>query len=227
MGGDIGMEKTDTYQLKIKRRTTMAIILKRLLDIMLSIIGIIIALPIMLVVMLCIKWEDKGPALFIQTRTGKDDRPFSIYKFRSMKVRNEEVLKEEHVYEWEDGVPDTFVFKDVGETNPNVTKVGAFIRRTSLDELPQLFNVFIGNMSFIGPRPEIPAITSRYSAQQKKRLDVKPGITGWAQVNGRSSVTNGEKMKMDYYYIENYSLRLDIIILIRTVKVVLTSRGAV
>ncbi|WP_260451663.1 sugar transferase [Listeria booriae] len=221
------MEKTDTYQLKIKRRTTMAIILKRLLDIMLSIIGIIIALPIMLVVMLCIKWEDKGPALFIQTRTGKDDRPFSIYKFRSMKVRNEEVLKEEHVYEWEDGVPDTFVFKDVGETNPNVTKVGAFIRRTSLDELPQLFNVFIGNMSFIGPRPEIPAITSRYSAQQKKRLDVKPGITGWAQVNGRSSVTNGEKMKMDYYYIENYSLRLDIIILIRTVKVVLTSRGAV
>ncbi|MBC1890010.1 sugar transferase [Listeria booriae] len=205
----------------------MAIILKRLLDIMLSIIGIIIALPIMLVVMLCIKWEDKGPALFIQTRTGKDDRPFSIYKFRSMKVRNEEALKEEHVYEWEDGVPDTFVFKDVGETNPNVTKVGAFIRRTSLDELPQLFNVFIGNMSFIGPRPEIPAITSRYSAQQKKRLDVKPGITGWAQVNGRSSVTNGEKMKMDYYYIENYSLRLDIIILIRTVKVVLTSRGAV
>ncbi|WP_260445034.1 sugar transferase [Listeria booriae] len=221
------MEKTDTYQLKIKRRTTMAIILKRLLDIILSIIGIIIALPIMLVVMLCIKWEDKGPALFIQTRTGKDDRPFSIYKFRSMKVRNEEALKEEHVYEWEDGVPDTFVFKDVGETNPNVTKVGAFIRRTSLDELPQLFNVFIGNMSFIGPRPEIPAITSRYSAQQKKRLDVKPGITGWAQVNGRSSVTNGEKMKMDYYYIENYSLRLDIIILIRTVKVVLTSRGAV
>ncbi|MBC1896057.1 sugar transferase [Listeria booriae] len=205
----------------------MAIILKRLLDIMLSIIGIIIALPIMLVVMLCIKWEDKGPALFIQTRTGKDNRPFSIYKFRSMKVRNEEALKEEHVYEWEDGVPDTFVFKDVGETNPNVTKVGAFIRRTSLDELPQLFNVFIGNMSFIGPRPEIPAITSRYSAQQKKRLDVKPGITGWAQVNGRSSVTNGEKMKMDYYYIENYSLRLDIIILIRTVKVVLTSRGAV
>ncbi|WP_260450973.1 sugar transferase [Listeria booriae] len=221
------MEKTETYQLKIKRRTTMAIILKRLLDIILSIIGIIIALPIMLVVMLCIKWEDKGPALFIQTRTGKDDRPFSIYKFRSMKVRNEEALKEEHVYEWEDGVPDTFVFKDVGETNPNVTKVGAFIRRTSLDELPQLFNVFIGNMSFIGPRPEIPAITSRYSAQQKKRLDVKPGITGWAQVNGRSSVTNGEKMKMDYYYIENYSLRLDIIILIRTVKVVLTSRGAV
>ncbi|WP_312028237.1 sugar transferase [Listeria booriae] len=221
------MEKTDTYQLKIKRRTTMAIILKRLLDIILSIIGIIIALPIMLVVMLCIKWEDKGPALFIQTRTGKDNRPFSIYKFRSMKVRNEEALKEEHVYEWEDGVPDTFVFKDVGETNPNVTKVGAFIRRTSLDELPQLFNVFIGNMSFIGPRPEIPAITSRYSAQQKKRLDVKPGITGWAQVNGRSSVTNGEKMKMDYYYIENYSLRLDIIILIRTVKVVLTSRGAV
>ncbi|MBC1318404.1 sugar transferase [Listeria booriae] len=205
----------------------MAIILKRLLDIILSIIGIIIALPIMLVVMLCIKWEDKGPALFIQTRTGKDDRPFSIYKFRSMKVRNEEALKEEHVYEWEDGVPDTFVFKDVGETNPNVTKVGAFIRRTSLDELPQLFNVFIGNMSFIGPRPEIPAITSRYSAQQKKRLDVKPGITGWAQVNGRSSVTNGEKMKMDYYYIKNYSLRLDIIILIRTVKVVLTSRGAV
>ncbi|MBC2168144.1 sugar transferase, partial [Listeria booriae] len=134
----------------------MAILMKRLLDIVLSIIGLVIALPIMLVVGLCIKWEDRGPVLFIQTRTGKEGQPFSIYKFRSMKVRNEEALEEEHVYEWESGVPDTFVFKQTDEVDPNVTKVGAFIRKTSLDELPQLFNVLLGNMSMIGPRPEIP-----------------------------------------------------------------------
>ncbi|MBC2161092.1 sugar transferase [Listeria booriae] len=221
------MEKTDVYQLEIKRKRTMAILMKRLLDIVLSIIGIIIALPIMLVVGLCIKWEDRGPVLFIQTRTGKEGQPFSIYKFRSMKVRNEEALKEEHVYEWESGVPDTFVFKQTDEVDPNVTKVGAFIRKTSLDELPQLFNVLLGNMSMIGPRPEIPAITTHYNAQQKQRLLVKPGITGWAQVNGRSDVTNGEKMAMDYYYIKNQSIALDLAILWKTIQVVLTSKGAV
>ncbi|EUJ23140.1 bacterial sugar transferase family protein [Listeria grandensis FSL F6-0971] len=221
------MEKTEIFTLKRKRQRVMAVFIKRLLDIILSVVGLVLAAPIMLIVSICIKLEDKGPAVFMQTRTGKEGVPFSIYKFRSMKVRQEEVVREEHVYAWENGVPDGFVFKDMAGENPNVTRVGAFIRRTSLDELPQLFNVLLGNMSFIGPRPEIPAITSCYSAKQKQRLGIKPGITGWAQVNGRSSVTNGEKMKMDYYYIENYSLGLDIIILFRTVRVVLTSRGAI
>lgn len=221
------MEKLEMYTLEKKRQGVLVRFMKRLLDVILGVVGLVLAAPVMLVVALCIKLEDRGSVIFVQTRTGKGDVPFSIYKFRSMKVRQEEVVRKEHVYAWENGVPDGFIFKDVAEENPNVTRVGAFIRRTSLDELPQLFNVLLGNMSFIGPRPEIPAITSCYSAKQKQRLGVKPGITGWAQVNGRSSVTNGEKMKMDYYYIENYSLGLDIIILFRTVQVVLTSRGAV
>ncbi|KGL37817.1 glycosyl transferase [Listeria newyorkensis] len=202
----------------------MMAFMKRFGDIVLSVIGIVLTGPIMLVTALCIKLEDRGPVLFVQTRTGKDGEAFSIYKFRSMRVRE---MSGEHDYDWEHGVPDGFVFKDVTEENPHVTKVGAFIRKTSLDELPQFFNVLLGNMSFIGPRPEIPAITSCYSEQQRKRLEVKPGITGWAQVNGRSSVTNGEKMRLDYHYVENFSLRMDLVILLRTVVVVLKSRDAV
>lgn len=198
--------------------------MKRLMDIVLSVIGIVLTSPIMLVTAIWIKLEDRGPAIFVQTRTGKDGEDFSIYKFRSMRVKQTDG---EHDYDWEHGVPDEFVFKNVTEENPNVTKIGAFIRKTSIDELPQFFNVLIGNMSFIGPRPEIPAITSCYSEQQKKRLAVKPGITGWAQVNGRSSVTNGEKMRMDYHYVENFSLRMDMVILMRTIAVVLKSRDAV
>ncbi|WP_311769493.1 sugar transferase [Listeria grandensis] len=218
------MRNEDICLLEKQRGTWMAVFVKRFTDIVLSIVGIILAAPIMLLTALCIKLEDRGPVLFVQKRTGKLGKEFSIYKFRSMRVRE---ACGEHEYDWEHGVPDTFVFKNVTEENPNVTKVGAFIRKTSIDELPQFFNVLLGNMSFIGPRPEIPAITSCYSEQQRKRLEVKPGITGWAQVNGRSSVTNGEKMRLDYHYVENFSLQLDMVILMRTVVVVLRSRDAV
>nr|WP_279625187.1 sugar transferase [Listeria rocourtiae] len=218
------MRNKDICLVGKKRGTWAATFVKRFTDIILSIVGIILAAPVMLLTALCIKLEDRGPVLFVQTRTGKEGKEFSIYKFRSMRVRD---TCGEHEYDWKNGVPDTFVFKNVMEENPNVTKVGAFIRRTSLDELPQFFNVLVGNMSFIGPRPEIPAITSCYSERQRKRLLVKPGITGWAQVNGRSSVTNGEKMALDSYYVENFSLRMDLLILIRTVVVVLKSRDAV
>ncbi|MBC2022090.1 sugar transferase [Listeria booriae] len=220
------MERSLDSQSYERKAGALTGFIKRIMDILLSLIGIVLASPIMLIVAICIKSEDKGPALFIQTRTGKNDQPFSIYKFRSMKTApNQE--RPARQYEWEGGVPDDFVFKQTDEVDPNVTKVGAFIRKTSLDELPQLFNVLLGNMSMIGPRPEIPAITTHYNAQQKQRLLVKPGITGWAQVNGRSDVTNGEKMAMDYYYIKNQSMALDMTILWKTIQVVLTSKGAV
>ncbi|MBC2167313.1 sugar transferase [Listeria booriae] len=220
------MERSLDSQSYERKAGALTGFIKRIMDILLSLIGIVLASPIMLIVAICIKSEDKGPALFIQTRTGKNDQPFSIYKFRSMKTAPNQV-RPARQYEWEGGVPDDFVFKQTDEVDPNVTKVGAFIRKTSLDELPQLFNVLLGNMSMIGPRPEIPAITTHYNAQQKQRLLVKPGITGWAQVNGRSDVTNGEKMAMDYYYIKNQSMALDLTILWKTVQVVLTSKGAV
>ncbi|MBC2147350.1 sugar transferase [Listeria booriae] len=220
------MERSLDSQSYERKAGALTGFIKRIMDILLSLIGIVLASPIMLIVAICIKSEDKGPALFIQTRTGKNDQPFSIYKFRSMKTAPNQV-RPARQYEWKGGVPDDFVFKQTDEVDPNVTKVGAFIRKTSLDELPQLFNVLLGNMSMIGPRPEIPAITTHYNAQQKQRLLVKPGITGWAQVNGRSDVTNGEKMAMDYYYIKNQSMALDLTILWKTVQVVLTSKGAV
>lgn len=206
-------------------KQTMAIFFKRIMDIFFSVVGFLMTAPIMLVVAVCIKLEDGGPILFVQTRTGKDGKLFSIYKFRSMKVESRQ--QNEYGKGWEEGVPDAFIFKECSSENPCITRVGAFIRRTSIDELPQFFNVMIGNMSLVGPRPEIPEITCYYSKEQKKRLRVKPGLTGWAQVNGRSSITNGEKMQMDYHYVDNHSIRMDMYILVLTVKVVLTFKGAV
>ncbi|MBC1826622.1 sugar transferase [Listeria seeligeri] len=218
--------ENQTYQLEVKRKSLFMLSMKRMMDILVSLVGITLTSPIMLIVAVCIKFEDKGPAIFVQTRTGKDDKLFSIYKFRSMKVNKEKTEKPQEP-RWDNGVPDDFMFKKVDEIDPNVTKIGAFIRKTSLDELPQLFNVLLGNMSIVGPRPEIPSITSCYNKKQKQRLIVKPGITGWAQVNGRSDITNGEKMSFDYYYIKNQSISLDLAIIWKTIKVVLTSKGAV
>ncbi|EDN8189244.1 sugar transferase [Listeria monocytogenes] len=215
-----------TYQVELKSKSVFILSVKRLMDILISIVGLVLTFPIMLLLTILIKLEDKGPALFIQTRTGRDDKVFSIYKFRSMRVNQKGVIKTQELT-WENGVPEDFMFKKTDEINPNVTKIGAYIRKTSLDELPQLFNVLIGNMSIVGPRPEIPSITLYYNREQKQRLIVKPGITGWAQVNGRSDITNGEKMNFDYYYIKNQSIRLDLAIIWKTIKVVLTSKGAV
>ncbi|TKI36300.1 sugar transferase, partial [Bacillus cereus] len=168
------------------------------------------------------------PIFFIQQRTGKDNCPFYIYKFRSMHINNQDMQNQKNVrYGWDNGVPEDFVFKKTDESDPNVTKVGLFLRKTSLDELPQFFNVLKGDMSIVGPRPEIPEITNYYTKEQQQRLRVKPGITGWAQIHGRSDMNNGMKMELDRYYVRNHSLLLDLYIMLKTIKVVLTTKGAV
>lgn len=129
-----------------------------------------------------------------------------------------------HKYDWKKGVPDDFIFKSGFESR--VTPFGKFLRKYSLDELPQLINVLLGNMSMVGPRPEIPEITSHYNFHQMKRLQVKPGITGYAQVNGRSEITHGQKIEYDLYYIQNQSFLLDMKILLATVKQVVKGKGA-
>ncbi len=126
--------------------------------------------------------------------------------------------------EWIDGVPDDFVFKSPGDSD--VTKIGTIIRKTSIDELPQLFNVLKGEMSLIGPRPEIPEITAHYNEKQMKRLLVKPGITGWAQINGRADSRHGDKIEHDLYYVENCSFQLDVLILIGTIVAIWKGKGA-
>ncbi|MGH0590356.1 sugar transferase [Bacillus mycoides] len=200
--------------------------MRYIIDSLISLIGLLIMAPIMLIVALLIWMEDRGPVLFVQQRTGKDNKLFHIYKFRSMYVRDEKFEKKEY-YNWKNGVPDDFVFKKTNDIDPKVTRVGSFLRKTSLDELPQLFNILKGDMSIVGPRPEIPAITNCYTEKQHQRLKVKPGITGWAQIHGRSDMNNGEKMDFDIYYVKNQSLLLDIFIILKTIKVVITTKGAV
>lgn len=197
--------------------------IKRLMDIVLSIIFLVMGMPIMIIISLLIRIEDHGPILFLQKRVGLNNQPFIIYKFRSMK-KNTPVKK----YEFNDtGVPDDFIFKKSCEKDVYVTRVGNIIRKTSLDELPQLFNILIGNMSFIGPRPEIPEIADYYNDYQKKRLLMKPGLSGLAQVSGRSDITNGRKIELDIYYIEHYSFLLDIKIFFQTIAKVIRFEGAV
>ncbi|MBC1434955.1 sugar transferase [Listeria rocourtiae] len=198
---------------------------KRIVDIIGSFIAIVLLSPIFLIVAIAIKLEDGGTIIFKQERSGENDTPFVIYKFRSMTERV--TSRPTGEYTWENGVPDTFVFKDTGEQDTRVTQVGSFIRKYSIDELPQFVNVLVGNMSLIGPRPEIVPITSCYSEKQKQRLMVKPGITGWAQINGRSNINNGEKIRLDLEYIEKQTALLDIVIFFKTVWLVIAGKGSV
>lgn len=201
---------------------------KRMCDFVLALIGILLLSPVFLIVALMIKLDSpKEKVIFVQTRTGLRNEPFSIFKFRSMRKSNQPGGARKHVYDWENGVPDDFVFKSVSGNDPEVSSIGAFVRKFSLDELPQLFNVLRGDMSLVGPRPEIPAITDLYSRAQQTRLLVKPGVTGWAQVNGRSNMNHGQKMALDSYYVQKLSLKLDIQIIGMTIKQVLMGKDAV
>lgn len=197
------------------------LLVKRLFDLGTGLFLFFALIPIMIIVGFLIILFDGGPVFFKQPRTGLNGTSFIILKFRTMKAHD---VKSVHSYSWDDGVPNSFVFKTV--ENPNVTKLGALLRKYSLDELPQLVNVIKGEMSIVGPRPEIPEITRLYNCEQKKRLLIKPGITGYAQVNGRSDITHGEKISYDLYYLYHCSFLLDLKIICLTLLHVLTSRGS-
>lgn len=194
--------------------------LKRAADIILSILGIIIISPILLIVALLIKLDSKGHVFIHQKRVGKNGAPFHMHKFRSM-VNNAEELKEQlEKYNEADGP--AFKMKN----DPRITRVGRFIRKFSIDELPQLFNVLKGEMSLIGPRPPLPNEVEQYTDFQWRRLDIRPGITGLWQVSGRSDITFDEWVKLDLYYIEKWSISLELKILLKTIPVVLKGEGA-
>lgn len=179
--------------------------LKRLLDVLVSLVALIILLPFLLVVAVAIKLDDRGPVFFRQERAGLKGQTFKILKFRTMVVDAEKI--------------GTGVF--VEEEDPRITMVGNLLRKTSLDELPQLLNILKGEMSLVGPRPTLPYQVENYDQRQIRRLEVKPGVTGWAQVNGRSALTWPERIELDLWFIDNWSLWLDFKILIKTVGVVL------
>jgi len=195
-------------------------LIKRTVDVLGASAGLLLTAPIMLVVAVAIKLESRGPVLFRHHRLGKDGRPFVMFKFRSM-CQDASVLQAQLVSE--NGVPGP-VFKI--HSDPRMTRVGRIIRKYSLDELPQLWNVLRGEMSLVGPRPPIPDEVARYQPWQRERLAVKPGLTCTWQVSGRSDIPFDEWMQMDIEYVRTRSLLMDLKLLLLTVPAVITARGA-
>ncbi len=195
-------------------------VVKRVFDLIVAIPLTVLLSPAMLILAILIKLDSKGSAVFKQERVGENCEMFSMYKFRSM-VEDAEARLGDLVVETDEG-PIVHKFKD----DPRVTRIGRILRRTSLDELPQLFNVIKGEMSLVGPRPELPFLVEQYEPWQRKRFAVPPGMTGWWQISGRSEKVMHLHVEDDLYYIQNYSLLLDMQILWKTVGVVLKGRGA-
>ncbi|WP_295124160.1 sugar transferase [uncultured Leifsonia sp.] len=193
---------------------------KRVFDIVLSSIALFLLLPVILVVAILIKLDSPGPAFFRQSRIGRDGATFGIVKLRTMRVSAEEELAD--LLHRNEGAGPLFKLKD----DPRVTRVGAFLRRTSIDELPQLWNVLKGEMSLVGPRPPLPSEVAEYDGPSHRRLIVKPGMTGLWQVSGRSDLTWEQGVRLDLFYVENWSVAGDIRILFQTVGVIFRPNGA-
>lgn len=197
----------------------IALKIKGAIDFFLAVIIIILVSPVMFLIGLLIKLEDRGPVLFKQVRVGKNGRLFKCLKFRTM-ITNAEDLKESLMELNEQDGP---IFKI--KHDPRITRVGKFLRKTSLDELPQFFNVLIGDMSIVGPRPPVPSEVKQYKRSINRRLSVNPGITCTWQVSGRNSIPFDRWMEMDMEYIDNWSLGLDFLIILKTFKVIFSSNG--
>jgi exopolysaccharide biosynthesis polyprenyl glycosylphosphotransferase len=194
-------------------------IYKHIFDLIFSTIFLIILSPLFLVIAILIKLDSRGPVFFRQLRVGRD-KDFKIYKFRSM-VANAEELKERLVQKNERSGP-LFKIKD----DPRITRFGRFLRKTRIDELPQLINVFLGQMSLVGPRPHLPEEVAKYKNHHKEVLTIKPGMTGLPQISGASDLDFEEEVTLDTYYIHNWSFWLDLILLVKTCLVVLKGKGA-
>ena len=177
-------------------------LIKKILDQIFGWLALFVLSPLFWLLAVLIRLESSGPAFFRQERIGKDGRPFTAYKFRSM-IKNATSLG---------------LGLNVAANDFRITRMGKFLRNTSLDELPQIFNVIKREMSLVGPRPTLPHQVARYNEFQRRRLLAKPGITGWAQVNGRNAIPWEERIALDVWYVDHWSLRLDLVILLRTIK---------
>jgi lipopolysaccharide/colanic/teichoic acid biosynthesis glycosyltransferase len=183
--------------------------MSRALDIVLAAIGLVLAAPLLPIAAIAIRLDSRGPVIYRQRRVGKDGQPFDVYKLRTMRL----------------GADPVGVGTPVLEGDPRVTQVGQLLRRFSLDEIPNLINVLRGELAIVGPRPTLAAQVELYTERQRRRLEVKPGITGWAQVNGRAGIPWEERIELDVWYVDNRSLALDLRILGRTARLLLTGRG--
>ena len=185
--------------------------LPRAADVGLAALGLALCSPLLVVAAIAIRLESRGPALYRQRRVGRAGERFQMLKLRTMVAGSDPTPAET----WE----------PLREDDPRVTRIGAVLRRLSLDELPNLVNILRGEMAIVGPRPTIEAQVEQYSDRQRRRLEVRPGLTGWAQVNGRASLSWEERIELDLWYVDNRSLRLDLRILARTVRLLLTGQG--
>ncbi len=183
--------------------------MKRAMDVVIASVGLLLGGPVLVAAMAAIRLESPGHPIYRQRRIGRDGEPFDLYKLRTM------VHGAEHMG----------AGMAVNEGDSRITRAGAFLRRTSLDELPNLVNVLRGDMSIVGPRPTIPVQVEQYTERQRGRLAVKPGITGWAQVNGRASLPWADRIELDLWYVEHQSLRLDLRVLARTVAILVRGEG--
>lgn len=203
----------DTNELYLK--------IKRLIDIILSLTAIILLLPIFLIIIIAIRLDSEGKALFRHYRLGKNGKKIGIYKFRTMVINADEIFKnftKEQKEEYEKN------FKL--ENDPRITRIGNFLRKTSLDELPQLLNILIGDMSLIGPRPVVEREIEKFGNRKNEYLSVLPGLTGWWACNGRSDTSYDERIELELYYIRNISFKLDIKVFFKTIYSVLKKDGA-
>ena len=195
---------------------------KKSMDLSLSFIGLILLIPVFLILAILVKLDSKGPVFYAHTRKGKNRSDIKIYKFRTMYSNSDEMFES-----FSDEQKEEYYKNFKLDNDPRVTKVGDFLRRTSIDELPQLINILNGSMSIVGPRPIVKKEIDLYGDYANKLFSVVPGLTGYWQANGRSDTTYEERIKMDMYYIDNRSLGLDLKIIFKTFSSVIKKEGAV
>ena len=211
----------NTIEIKRRKRETYLVI-KRGLDIVLSFLALIILLPFFLVLAFLIKIDSRGPVFFKHKRIGKDGKKIYIYKFRTIK-KNAEELKKQFTKEQKEEFARDFKLKN----DPRITRIGKFLRKTSLDELPQLLNILKGDMSLIGPRPIVDREIEKYGMLKNIFLSVTPGLTGYWACNGRSSTDYDERIKLELFYVYNFCFKLDLKIFFKTIKSVIKKEGAI
>lgn len=197
-------------------------IIKKIMDLILSLIGLILLIPVFLILAILVKLDSKGPVFYAHTRKGKNRSDIKIYKFRTMYSNSDEIFES-----FSDEQKEEYYKNFKLDNDPRVTKVGDFLRRTSLDEIPQLINVLKGDLSLVGPRPIVEKEICKYGQYADKLFSVIPGITGYWQSHGRSDTSYEERIEMDMYYIDNKSILLDIKIMFKTVISVIKKEGAV
>ena len=209
------------YHFKKKSKKKVYNCIKCVSDIIISLFGLIITLPLFIIISILIKLDDHGPIFYRHKRVGKNGKSIYIYKFRSMVVNAEDIFS----YFTEEQIKEFQTFYKL-KNDPRITRIGHFLRKTSLDELPQLFNILKGDMSLIGPRPVVLNELNKFGDNKDLLLSVKPGLTGWWACSGRSDITYEERVDLEMYYINNYCARLDFKCLIKTIGSVIEGKGA-